>query len=95
MKDRQVVLACSALKQAYRDRLLARRAVAHGHTVFLKGDARPYRRPAFRPQRPLHAARPAAQPICRPWKPPQDAIVVDIARRTGGDLAADIGATAD
>lgn len=76
MKGGRVVLACSALKQAYRDRLLKDGGRA-GFTVFLKGDSALI---ASRLSgRSGHYMPPALLPSqFAALEPPEDAIVVDI-----------------
>ena len=55
-----LVIACSALRRAYRDRI---RAGAPGvRFVFLDGPAEVDPRPHGRAQRPLHAGEPAREP---------------------------------
>lgn len=77
MKGRKVVLACSALKQVYRDRLLKDGGRA-GFTVFLKGDGALIA--ARLSGRSGHYMPPALLPSqLATLEPPQDAIVVDIA----------------
>ena len=77
MKGGKVVLACSALKQAYRDRLL-KDGGRQGYTVFLRGNADLI---AGRlAGRSGHYMPPALLPSqLATLEPPQDAIVVDIA----------------
>ncbi len=59
-----VVIACSALKRAYRDILV------HGRNevriVYLSGTPGSDRRPAGATQKSFHAARPAGQPVQDP-----------------------------
>lgn len=77
MKDRKVVLACSALKQAYRDRLL-KDSGRQGHTVFLTGDGALIA--ARLSGRSGHYMPPTLLPSqLATLEPPQDAVVVDIA----------------
>jgi carbohydrate kinase (thermoresistant glucokinase family) len=76
MNDQRVVLACSALKQAYRDRLLSDGRT--GYTVFLKGDgALIANRLSGRSGHYMPATLLPSQ--LATLEPPQDAIVVDIA----------------
>jgi carbohydrate kinase (thermoresistant glucokinase family) len=76
---KKVVLACSALKQAYRDRLL-KDAGRRGYTVFLRGD--PALIAARLSGRSGHYMPPALLPSqLATLEPPQDAIVVDIAEK--------------
>jgi gluconokinase len=77
-KKRRVVLACSALKQAYRDRLL-RDAGRRGVTVFLTGDAALIAaRMSGRRGHYMPAALLPSQ--LATLEPPDDAIVIDIAK---------------
>ncbi|MBK8161289.1 MAG: gluconokinase [Rhodospirillaceae bacterium] len=77
MKGGKVVLACSALKQAYRDRLL-KDGGSQGYTVFLRGNVDLI---AGRlAGRSGHYMPPALLPSqLATLEPPLDAIVVDIA----------------
>lgn len=77
-QGKRVVLACSALKQAYRDRLL-NDGGRKGYTVFLQGDAALIA--ARMSGRSGHYMPPALLPSqLAILEPPQDAIVVDIAQ---------------
>lgn len=77
MNGKPVVLACSALKQAYRDRLL-KDGGRRGYTVFLRGDSALIA--ARMSGRSGHYMPPALLPSqLATLEPPQDAIVVDIA----------------
>lgn len=78
MNGSKVVLACSALKQAYRDRLL-KDGGRQGYTVFLQGD--PDLIAARLAGRSGHYMPPALLPSqLATLEPPQDAIVIDIAK---------------
>jgi carbohydrate kinase (thermoresistant glucokinase family) len=74
---KRVVLACSALKQAYRDRLL-KNGGRTGFTVFLKGE--PDLIAARMSGRSGHYMPPTLLPSqLATLEPPEDAIVIDIA----------------
>ncbi len=76
MKGGKVVLACSALKQAYRDRLL-RDGGRQGYTVFLQGD--PDLIAARLAGRSGHYMPPTLLPSqLATLEPPLDAIVADL-----------------
>jgi gluconokinase len=78
MNGGKVVLACSALKQAYRDRLL-KDGGRQGYTVFLQGD--PDLIAARLAGRSGHYMPPALLPSqLATLEPPKDAIVIDIAK---------------
>ncbi|WP_374309272.1 gluconokinase [Dongia sp.] len=75
---KRVVLACSALKQAYRDRLL-KEGGRTGFTVFLKGE--PDLIAARMSGRSGHYMPPTLLPSqLATLEPPKDAIVIDIAK---------------
>jgi gluconokinase len=77
-QGKRVVLACSALKQAYRDRLL-KDGGRKGYTVFLQGDAALIA--ARMSGRSGHYMPPTLLPSqLAILEPPEDAIVVDIAQ---------------
>ncbi len=77
MEGKRVVLACSALKQAYRDRLL-KDGGRTGFTVFLKGE--PDLIAARMSGRSGHYMPPTLLPSqLATLEPPTDAIVIDIA----------------
>ena len=81
---KRVVLACSALKQAYRDRLL-KSGGRTGFTVFLKGE--PDLIAARMSGRSGHYMPPTLLPSqLATLEPPEDAIVIDIAAAPEGIL---------
>lgn len=78
MDGKRVVLACSALKQAYRDRLL-KDGSRSGFTVFLRGD--PDIIATRMSGRSGHFMPPTLLPSqLATLEPPKDAITVDIAK---------------
>jgi gluconokinase len=91
-REKRVVLACSALKQAYRDRLLGK-AGRCGVTVFLNGD--PSLIAARMSGRQGHYMPAALLPSqLATLEPPEDAIVVDIAKSPDailGEIRAALG----
>ena len=84
MENRPVVLACSALKQSYRERLLPK-GKRQGHVVFLKGDAALIG--GRLSGRTGHYMPPTLLPSqFATLEVPSDAIIVDIAREPGAIL---------
>lgn len=78
MENRAVVLACSALKQSYRERLLPQ-GQRRGHVIFLKGDAGLIG--GRLSGRTGHYMPPTLLPSqFATLEPPADAIIIDIAR---------------
>ena len=83
--EQQAVIACSALKRAYRDRLVA--GIRDFRFVYLRGDYRLIEgRLAQRRHRYMPASLLASQ--FEALEPPQDAIVVDVAADVPACVAA-------
>ncbi len=84
LERRDAVIACSALKQRYRDALLA--DLPHARTVFLKGDAGLIRR---RLEARRHRYMPASllDSQLAALEPPRNAIDIDVAADMEGCVA--------